>query len=205
MAVMLTAIAPFDLVAEGFESALVACSLILLLPGAAVGLTARAAAVPALAAYSVGVLSLAWLRFSERGGDHPTLLLAAALLLGTIVLLVPMISRLDLAAIPAGLVIGGATAELWLPCGGPQLALLLDELPARDASGLGWLALYLAGTLAPLAVLAAIHHLTPDPILERLEPVWAVAGGTLLALLAVTTAAGFSDELVGRLADWAQP
>ena len=37
------------LLAEGFESALLACSLILLVPGAAVGLTAREAAIPAIA------------------------------------------------------------------------------------------------------------------------------------------------------------
>lgn len=195
----------FALVAEGFESALIACSLILLLPGVAVAMAARAAAVPAIAAYSVGVLSLAWLRFSEQGGGNPPLLLAAALLLGTVLLLVPFIGRLDLAAIPAGLLIGGAAAELWLPCGGPQLGLLLSELPDRGLSGLGWLAVYLAGTLAPLGLLAAIHHLTPDTILERIEPVWAVFGGTVLALLAVATAAGFHDELVNRLVEWGSP
>jgi hypothetical protein len=174
--------ARFALVAEGFESAVLACSLILLGPGVAVGLTARAAAVPAMAAYSVGVLSLAWLRYSDRGGDHPPLLLAAALVIGTILLLVPLIHRLDLAAIPAGLLIGAVAAELWQPCNSPELAILLGQLPDRGASGLGWLAVYLAGTLAPLAVLAAIHHLTPDTLLERLEPIWSVAGGTVLAL-----------------------
>lgn len=202
---MLAEFSRFALVAEGFESALVACSLILLLPGVAVGLTARAAAVPAMAAYSVGVLSLSWLRYSDRGGDHPPLLLAAALGLGTIVLLVPLIRRLDLAAIPAGLLIGGAAAELWQPCNSPELALLLDQLPDRGASGLGWMAAYLAGTLAPLVVLSAIHRLTPDAILERLEPIWAVAGGTLLAILAVLTAAGLHEELTTRLVLWSSP
>lgn len=190
---------PLSLMAEGFESALIACSLILLIPGAAVGLTARAAAIPAMAAYGIGVLALAWLRFGERGGDHPPLLVAGALMLATILLLVPLISRLDLAALPAGLLAGGATAELWVPCGGPELGTLLGELPARGLSGLGWLALYLLGTLSPLIVLAAAHHLTPDWILERLEPIWAVVGGLLLALLAVVIAVGLSDDLVDRL------
>ena len=56
--------------------------------------------------------------------------------------------------------------------------------------------------LAPLAVLAALHHLTPDWVLERLEPIWAVAGGVLLALLSVATAFGLHDELTGRLLVW---
>lgn len=190
------------LLAEGFESALLACSLILLVPGAAVGLTAREAAIPAIAAYSVGVLALSWLRFSERGGNNPRLLVAAALMLGTILLLVPMISRLDLAAIPAGLLAGGATAELWLPCVGAEFGQLLNELPSRGFSGVGWMALYLLGTLSPLAVLAAGHHLTPDWILEKLEPVWAVVGGLLLTLLALATAIGWHDDLVGKLFQW---
>lgn len=190
------------LLAEGFESALLACSLILLVPGAAVGLTARAAAIPAITSYSVGVLALSWLRFSERGGDHPRLLVATALMLATILLLVPMISRLDLAAIPAGLLAGGATAELWLPCVGEEFGHLLTELPQRGSSGLGWLALYLVGTLSPLIVLAAAHHLTPDWILERLEPIWAVAGGALLAVLAFAIAVGLHDDLVAKLFEW---
>lgn len=193
---------PSSLLAEGFESALIACSLIILIPGAAVGLTARAAAIPALAAYAIGVLALAWLRFSERGGDHSPLIVAAVLMVATVLLLVPLISRLDLAALPAGLLAGGATAELWVPCGGPELGLLLQELPGRGLSGLGWMALYLVGTLSPLAVLAALHHLTPDWILERLEPIWAIAGGLLLALLAVATAVGLHDDIVDRLVRW---
>lgn len=190
------------LLAEGFESALLPCSLILLIPGAAVGLTARAAAIPAITSFSVGVLALAWLRFGERGGDHPPLLMAAALMLGTILLLVPLISRLDLAAIPAGLLIGAAAAELWLPCVGEHFGRLLTELPDRGGSGVVLLGLYLFGTLSPLVVLAALHHLTPDWVLERLEPIWAVAGGLVLTLLAVTTAVGLHDELVGRLFEW---
>jgi hypothetical protein len=190
------------LLAEGFESALLACSLILLVPGAAVGLTARAAAVPAILSFAVGVLALSWLRFADRGGDFPPLVVAAGLMVATILLLVPLISRLDLAAIPAGLLAGAAAAELWLPCVGPDFGQLLDELPGRGASGLGLLALYLFGTLSPLVALAAIHHLTPDWVLERLEPIWAVVGGTLLALLAVATAVGLHDDLVGQLFEW---
>ena len=190
------------LLAEGFESALLACSLILLLPGAAVGLTARAAAVPAITSFSFGVLALSWLRFSDRGGDFPALLVAGGLMLATILLMTPLISRMDLAAVPAGLLAGGAAAELWLPCVGADFGQLLNELPARGGSGLALMALYLFGVLSPLVALAAVHHLTPDWILEKLEPIWAVFGGTLLALLAVATAVGLHDDLVGKLFEW---
>ncbi len=39
------------------------------------------------------------------------------------------------------------------------------------------------------------------PTQETILTIW----WSSLALLAVVTAAGFGDELVGRLADWAQP
>lgn len=192
----------FELLGEGFESALLACSLILLVPGAAVGLTARAAAIPALASFAVGVLGLSWIRFADRGGGFSPLLIAAVLMIGTILLLVPFISRLDLAAIPAGLLAGGAAAELWRPCVGAEYGVVLNELPSRGLSGLGLQAIYLLGVLSPLIMLAAAHHLTPDWILEKLEPIWAIGGGLVLALLAAATAAGLHDDLVGKLFEW---
>lgn len=187
---------------EGFEAALLTCSLILLVPGAAVALTARAAAIPAMAAFSAGVLGLSWLRFSDRGGGYSNLMIATALILATVALLVPFISRADLAALPAGLLAGGASAELWRPCVGAEFGRVLNELPSRGASGLGLMALYLVGTLSPLVVLGAVHHLIPDSVLEKLEPVWAVVGGVLLTLLALATAVGLHEDLVSKLFEW---
>lgn len=190
------------LLAEGFESALLACSLILLLPGAAVGLTARDAAIPAMAAFATGALALSWLRFSDRGGDWSPLWIAVALMAGTILLLVPLISRLDLVALPAGALAGAASAELWRPCVGAEYGQLLNELPSRGYSGLGLQALYLVGVLSPLLVLGAAHHLIPDWVRDKVHPVWAVVGGTALTLLSVATAIGLHDELVSKLFEW---
>lgn len=192
----------FSLLAEGFESALLTCSLILLIPGAAVGLTARAEALPAMASFSVGTLAFSWLRFSDRGGGYSNLTIAAALMLAAILLLIPFISRADLAAIPAGLLGGAAAGELWRPCVGEHFGNLLNELPSRGLSGLGLMAVFLIGTLSPLIVLGAVHHLLPDSLLERLEPAWAVLGGVLLTLLALTTAVGLHEDLVSQLFEW---
>ena len=125
----------FTLFGEGFEAALLTCSLILLIPGAAVALTARKAAIPALASFGVGVLLLSWLRFSARGGGYSNLLIAATLMLATIALLVPFISRADLAALPAGLLAGGqAVAQetlTWLEWWDPEYGEdVMDELVA---------------------------------------------------------------------------
>ena len=123
-------------------------------------------------------------------------------MVATILLLVPLISRLDLAAVPAGLLAGGAAAELWRPCVGDEYGQLLNELPQRGLSGLALQAVYLVGTLSPLIALGALHHLVPDRILVKLEPIWAVVGGTGLALLSLATAVELHDDLVGKLFEW---
>lgn len=192
---------------EGFEAALLTCSLVLLIPGAALALAARKAVIPALAAFVVGVLALSWLRFSDRGGGYPDLLIAAVLVLAVIALFVPFIiapftKDADLASVPAGLLAGGAAAELWRPCVGAEFGVLLNELPGRGVSGLGLMAVYLIGALSPLVVLGAIHHLLPERILDKLETVWVVIGGGLLALLALATAFGLHESLISKLFEW---
>lgn len=192
----------FNLLAEGFESALLPCSLILLVPGAAVGLTARAAAIPAISGFFVGTLALSWIRFGGRGGDFHPAVAAALLLLAAVLLLVPLIDRLDLVAVASGLLAGAGSAELWKPCVGEWFGSLLDELPDRGMSGLALLTVFLIGTLSPLVVMAAAHHLTPDWILDRIEPYWAILGGAVLTVLAVATVAGLHDDVVGKLFEW---
>ncbi len=203
-----------SLFGEGFESALLTCSLILLVPGAAVGLTARKAAIPAIAAFSLGVLALSWLRFSARGGGFSNVMIAAALLLATVALFASLrtslfgalpgrvLHRADVAALPAGFVAGGAAAELWRPCVGQHFGQLLNDLPERGLSGLVLMAVYLVGTLSPLVVVGALQHLTPESKRDTIESIGAVAGAILLTLLALTTAAGLHEELVSQLFLW---
>lgn len=191
-----------QLLLEGFESALLPCSLILLVPGVSAGLAARMAAVPAMAGFGVGALGLSWARFAERGGDYHPAVAAAGFLVATVVLLVPLISRMDLTGLVGGLVSGAAAAELWRPCVGEHYGLVLNELPSRGLSGLFLQAVYLIGVLSPMILVGALHRMTPDSILDRVEPPLAVIGGTLLAVLALTTAVGLHDEVVGRLFQW---
>lgn len=192
-----------SLFGEGFEAALLTCSLILLIPGAAVALTARSLAIPAMFSFAVGVVGLSWLRFSDRGGGYSNLLIAFALLLATGVLLLPFITKTDdLAVLPAGFFAGAAAAELWRPCVGSEFGQLLNDLPNRGISGLGLMGIYIVGTLSPLVILGALQHLVPESVREKLEPVVAVIGGVLLVLLALATAVGLHEDLVGKLFEW---
>ncbi len=194
---------------EGFESALMACSLIVILPGLAAVLSAGRSVVPALAAYAVAVAALSWLRFSDRGGGVGPALIALALGLATVLLVGPVLAgrrpstaRVDVPVIGGGFMAGVAAAELWRPCVGFEFGQVVNGLPGRGPSGFALMAVYLAGVLSPLIGVVAIHQLLPDRIRERIEP-WSLAiGGTALGLLALATAAGLHDELVGKLFEW---
>ena len=190
------------LLAEGFEAAQLPCTLVLLVTGVAVGMTARETAIPAMAAFWLSALVFSWTRFSDRGLGWSALISAVALIVAVVILFLPPVGRLDLVAIVAGGLVGFAAAELWLPCVGEQFGGVLMELPSRGLSGLVLVGVYLAGALSPIIALAAIHHLVPDWILERVEPIWSIIGGFVLAGLAVATALGYHETIIGWLFEW---
>ena len=190
------------LLAEGFESAQLPCTLILLVTGVAVGLTARETAIPAMASFWISVLVFSWTRFSDRGAGWHAIFAAIALVLAVVILFLPPVRQLDVVAVVAGLLVGFAASELWLPCVGPEFGQLLMELPRRGLSGIAPLAVFLTGALSPIVALAALHHLIPEWILERVEPIWSIVGGFVLAGLAVATAVGYHETIVGWLFQW---
>lgn len=190
------------LLAEGFEAAQLPCTLVLLVTGVAVGMTARETAIPAMVAFWLSVLVFSWTRFGDRGAGWHALIAAMALIVAVIILFLPPVRRLDLVAVVAGALVGFAAAELWLPCVGEQFGRVLMELPNRGLSGVVLMAVFLAGALSPVLALAAIHHLVPDWILERVEPIWSIVGGFVLSGLAVATAFGYHETILGWLFEW---
>ncbi len=119
-----------------------------------------------------------------------------------VVFAIPRLSGLELSSIGGGLLAGGASAELWRPCVGLEFGQVLNSLPDRGPSGFGLMAVYLLGVLSPLLALGAIHHLVPERIRERAEPWLAVVGTVALGALALATAVGLHDDLVGKLFEW---
>ena len=191
-----------DLLAEGLESALLACSLIVLVPGAAAAVAARQESSSALVGFGGGLVALSWLRFSDRGGDLATGVVALLLAAAVVLLVVPLVRRLNIVTGLGGVLTGAAAGVLWEPCVGSEFGDLLVSLPDRGASGLGLFAVYLLGVVSPLLVLGALLHLIPNSTLILVRPLMLVIGGGTLAVLAVATAAGYSDDLVGRLVEW---
>lgn len=191
-----------DLLIEGFESALLPCSFVLLVPGAAAIVASRQESTSAFVGFFVGLVALSFLRFSDRGGDFPTITVAAALGAAVVLLAIPIVRRLNVVTGAGGLLVGGAAGVLWEPCVAIHFADLLNGLPDRTpAVGVALLISYVVGVIAPLLALAAALYLIPNPTLILARPVMLVIGCGTLALLALATAAGFSDEIIGRLVE----
>ncbi len=91
---------------------------------------------------------------------------------------------------------------LWEPCVGIHFADLLNGLPDRGIpAGVVLLTIHIVGVAAPLVALAAALYLIPDATLILVRPVMLVIGCGTLAILALATAAGFSDDVIGKLVE----
>lgn len=186
------------LLAEGLQAAWLPCSLIVLLPGVAALLAARDELTVTVFGYGAATTFVAWLRFSDRGGNWPLLAAAAALLAATALFLVPTIDGREVVSAVGGALAGGAAAELWVPAVGRRFGRVLNQLPNRPLVGGFQLGFYLLGVLTPLIVLALVLRFGPDrlPVLRHRL---ALLGGTALAVLAVLTALGFHDTITAWL------
>jgi len=192
-----------ELLTEGLRSAFLPCSFILLIPGLAVGLAARPKESSwALAGFGVGSLIIAWLRFSDRLGDVGLALPAIALAVSVAFLAIPLVRRIDPVAFAGGFLAGGAAAYLWEPCVGEAFGTLLGELPGGGAASLAKFGFYLIGVLAPLFVVGGVLAAIPNPLMLPVRPFLLGASVFVLAGLALATALGYHDDLVGKLVQW---
>ncbi len=191
-----------DLLLEGFETAFFPCSLVLLIPGLATAITARQESSAALTGYGAAVLVVGWLRFSARIDDTPTVIVAMAFAAAALLLIVPLIRRLNIVSATGGAIAGLAAASLWEPCVGAAFGSLLVDLPGGGPGSFVMMSLYLAGIVAPLAVLGAVLHVIPNPTLLPIRPVMMFAGGAVFFIMAIATATGFVDSVIGQLVQW---
>lgn len=191
-----------SLLLEGFESALLPCSLVVLVPGMAVAMAARGRLLPPLVGFSGASVLLAWLRFSDRGGAWPIGVAAVALIVAAVLFTVPLIDTDDISFALGGSLAGAAAAELWEPCVGAEFGLLLNELPDAGPTGALRMLVFMVGVLSPVAGFVALLKLLPEWILHYVQPTLAIIGASVLAIMAVATAMGLHDEITGRLIRW---
>ncbi len=191
-----------SLLVEGFGAAWLPCSLVLVVPGVAAVLAGRDLAVPTATAYALSTTLLAWLRFSDRGGGWAIAVAAIALAIAAVLLAVPTSLPPALAASVGGALAGGAAAELWEPCVGVEFGTLLNGLPDDGIGGLPVLAVYLLGVLAPIGGVMGLLKLLPADLMAVVSGTLAIAGAAALAAMAVATAVGLHDDVVGQLFAW---
>ena len=191
-----------DLLIEGFESALLPCSFVVLVPGAAVVIASRQESTSAFVGFFVGLIALSFWRFSGRGDAVSTTLVALMLAAAVVLVAIPLVRRLNIVTGAGGLLVGAAAGVLWEPCVAIHFADLLNGLPDRaPVVGVALLAIYVVGVVAPLLAVASVLYLIPNPTLILARPVMLVVGCGTLAIIALATAAGFSDDIIGRLVE----
>ena len=193
---------------EGVESIGIACTLVMLVPAAALVLVSRRARLTVAAYYAVGAALLTWARAAgywrvEMRGA--VLLAAAALAAGAFVAGHRSPGPHSPAATGAGLVAGALAGWGWLPCVGPRLGDVLnrasaDGLDSLAGAGSGALMLvYMVGALLPALMLALVPHALPASAPAFDSRAAAAVGGAAGAAYAVTLAVGRYDDLVGEL------
>lgn len=191
-----------DLLIEGFESALLPCSFVVLVPGAAVVIASRQESTSAFVGFFIGLVALSFMRFSGRGGNLSTTVVALLLAAAVVLVAIPLVRRLNVVTGAGGLLVGAAAGVLWEPCVAVHFAELLNGLPDRTpVVGVALLVVYIVGVIAPLFALAAALYLIPNPTLILARPVMLIVGCGVLAMMAIATAAGFSDDIIGRLVE----
>lgn len=192
-----------SLLVEGFRSALLPCSLVLIVPGTAAVLAARGRTFAMASVFAVAAIVTAWLRFAGRAADWPPWISALGLAAGALMLVVADDGRR--AAVAHGIaaaVIGAATAELWEPCRGEALDPLLAGLAERGPAGGLELALYVLAAVSPVAAVAIALRLVPERLDEVARSSLALVGGTALSVFAIAVAAGYHDEVTAQLSRW---
>lgn len=190
------------LLLEGVSSTLLPCSLTVLVPGVAVFAASRKESFKAMIAFLVALVVFAWFPLSGRGPALPDPLIALAFLAGGVLLLIPLIRRIDIVSMAGGIAVAWATASLWQPCVGEEFGMLLNSMPNRGISGFILLSIYLAGLTLPLSMLTAAAELVPGAIRSLVSPLLAVLGGFILAMATVGVALGFHERLLEQLFVW---
>ena len=187
---------------EGVGAISVACTLVMLVPAAALVLVARKARLTVALSYVAGAAVLTWARAAGHwdvelsGAAVP---LAAAVAASAFVLAFRVKGPRSLSATGAGTVAGALAGWLWRPCVGPKLGEILNNTDTEAARTLGLMLVYMAGALLPALLLAVLPHALPATkrFLDRLPA--AAVGIVVGAAYAITLATGHYDDLVGEL------
>ena len=191
-----------DTLTEGISVITWACTLTVLVPGLALVLVARKARLTVALYYIAGAAFLAWAQaaghwwVSARGA---VVVIAGFVAAATYVAAWRAPGHSSPYGTGAGVVGGALSGWLWRPCVGERLGDILNDAATDGPRTLGLLAVYMAGVLLPLLLIAVAPYAVPavGRLADR-QPV-AIAGALVGAAYAVALAIGKYDDLIGEL------
>lgn len=188
-------------VGEGIRSAVLPCSLALLLPASAVVLAARHHPLVALGGFSGAATLMMWLRATG-------FLALSTIPLGTTLLGIVAVGAMAAFLArhapnllgTAGLALGpGAMAGwIWQPCVGLALGRILDRAGSGSVLALAELTAYALGVVLPAAAIALARVALGDS--ESPRRAVTVAGAALGIGIGILVVTGIHQEVVGWLA-----
>lgn len=184
---------------EGLQSALLPCSLVILILGLVTALLARWNAVPALAGFIIMSLFGAWLRFTGTIDQFSNPTITSLILISVVICLVPLVAERPIAATIAGALIGWASSQLWVPCVGDKFGQLINDLSSSSIGDFITFSFYMLGVISPLIALAAVYFLIPEAPFQKVERLVGFLGGAALVLIAVLILVGEHDRIIGEL------
>lgn len=191
-----------DTLTEGISVITWACTLSALVPGLALVLVARKARLTVALYYIAGAAFLAW---AQAAGHWWVSARGAAVVISGVVAAATYAAAWRAPghsspyATGAGVVGGALAGWLWRPCVGERLGDILNDAATDGPRTLGLLAVYMAGVLLPLLLIAVAPYAVPavGRLADRLP--FAIAGASVGAAYAVVLAIGQYDDLIGEL------
>lgn len=185
------------LFAESIRTAILPCSLGLIVPAVIVGLmSGRHALVGAFGAFA-GTFLVAWARVSGIV-DVPDVVAVGLLVVGMVVIGMGR-AQSEMAAV-GGMLVGAFAATTWLPCVGREFGVVLNSAPDAPVGALFPVMVYILGILLVVVAAALLPHAFPV-LGTAAVTAWRVrVGAVCAALLVGAVVVGLYDDVLGELA-----
>lgn len=188
-------------VGEGIRSAVLPCSLTLLLPAVAVVLAARRRPLAALTSFAGAASLLIWLRASGMLPVSTTSLRTSMLGIAAVAAMAAFLAK-RFATLPgsAGLALvpGVMAGWIWQPCVGMVLGGVLDRAGSGSLLAFPELAVYTAGVLLPTGAIALLRVALGDT--EAPRRTITLVGVTLGTGIGILVVSGLQQRVIGWLA-----
>jgi len=188
---------------EGIESAILPCSLVLIIPGILISLGSRNDRIIGISAYTVGIILFSWLELSGNSIRFNNTAAGICFAAAALILFQKQNHKnLQLVSVASGLLAGIAAASLWVPCTGEHYGNLTDTMSTAGLSGPFLQASYVLGVIIPLIAFTSIFYIVKPKVIKKIDKPLAFFSTMVLFVFAILVVAGSHETLISNLTKW---